>query len=72
MKTLTSRSLLIGAERVVSYLSAEQTLDIRDVLVKAIYHRLFLHIVEKINEAVNGSFTSQFSLILFRLISYSF
>ncbi|VDK73284.1 unnamed protein product [Litomosoides sigmodontis] len=51
VKALTSRCLLIGAERVVSYLNAEQALDIRDIFVKAIYHRLFLHIVEKINEA---------------------
>uniref|UniRef100_A0A1I7VNW0 Myosin VIIa n=1 Tax=Loa loa TaxID=7209 RepID=A0A1I7VNW0_LOALO len=54
MNALTSRSLMIGMERVVSYLNAEQTLNVRDVFVKAIYHRLFLRIVEKINEAMNG------------------
>ncbi|KAL3989236.1 Myosin head (motor domain) family protein [Acanthocheilonema viteae] len=54
VKVLTSRSSLIGTERVLSYLSAEQTLDVRDIFVKAIYHRLFLHILEKINETMNG------------------
>ncbi|CAG9536769.1 unnamed protein product, partial [Cercopithifilaria johnstoni] len=54
VKALTRRNLLIGVERVVSYLSAEQILNVRDVFVKAVYHRLFLHIIEKINEAMNG------------------
>uniref|UniRef100_A0A0R3RZD1 SSD domain-containing protein n=1 Tax=Elaeophora elaphi TaxID=1147741 RepID=A0A0R3RZD1_9BILA len=54
VNALTTRTLLIGTERVVSYLSAEQTLDVRDMFVKAIYHRLFLHIVEKINGTMNG------------------
>lgn len=74
VKALTNRSLSIGAEQVVSYLSIEQSLDIRDVFVKAIYDRLFLHIVEKINEAMNGYFTFQlieFILTLFYLAVFS-
>lgn len=54
MKTLTSRSLRIGVDKVVSYLSAEHALDVRDIFVKAIYHRLFLRIMKKINETMNG------------------
>ncbi|MCP9257783.1 Unconventional myosin heavy chain 6 [Dirofilaria immitis] len=54
INSLTTRTLVIGVERIVSYLNAEQTLDIRDIFAKAIYHRLFLHIVNKINEVMNG------------------
>ncbi|VDM97661.1 unnamed protein product, partial [Onchocerca ochengi] len=53
LNTLTTRTLLVGMERVVSCLNAEQALDIRDIFVKAIYHRLFLHIIDKINETMN-------------------
>uniref|UniRef100_A0A915PU59 Uncharacterized protein n=1 Tax=Setaria digitata TaxID=48799 RepID=A0A915PU59_9BILA len=54
IKALTTRTLLIGTERVLFCMNAEQTLDIRDIFVKAIYHRLFLHIIDKINEVANG------------------
>ncbi|VDM12005.1 unnamed protein product [Wuchereria bancrofti] len=54
VNALIRRSMMIGVERVVSYLSAEETVNVRDIFVKAIYHRLFLHIVEKINGTMNG------------------
>lgn len=53
MNALTTRSLLTREERVVSCLSAEQSLNVRDAFVKGVYHRLFFHIINKINEALN-------------------
>ncbi|VDM99294.1 unnamed protein product [Thelazia callipaeda] len=50
---LTTRTLSIGEERVISCLSAEQSLDARDAFAKAIYHRLFLYVMDKINDALN-------------------
>uniref|UniRef100_A0A915BGX9 Myosin-VIIa n=1 Tax=Parascaris univalens TaxID=6257 RepID=A0A915BGX9_PARUN len=52
VNALTTRSLITREERVVSCLSAEQSLDIRDALVKGIYGRLFLHIINRINDAI--------------------
>uniref|UniRef100_A0A0M3IQE0 Myosin motor domain-containing protein n=1 Tax=Ascaris lumbricoides TaxID=6252 RepID=A0A0M3IQE0_ASCLU len=52
VNALTTRSLITRNERVVSCLSAEQSLDIRDALVKGIYGRLFLHIINRINDAI--------------------
>uniref|UniRef100_A0A183V3G8 Unconventional myosin heavy chain 6 n=1 Tax=Toxocara canis TaxID=6265 RepID=A0A183V3G8_TOXCA len=52
VNALTTRSLITRDERVVSCLSAEQSLDIRDALVKGIYGRLFLYIINRINEAI--------------------
>ncbi|VIO88002.1 Uncharacterized protein BM_BM5723 [Brugia malayi] len=54
VNALISRSVMIGVERIVSYLTAEETVNVRDIFVKAVYHRLFLHILEKINETING------------------
>lgn len=37
---------------VVSSMTAEQSLDVRDAFVKSIYGQLFVWIVEKINGAI--------------------
>ncbi|KAK0401978.1 hypothetical protein QR680_016074 [Steinernema hermaphroditum] len=52
VNALTTRTLVTREERVVSCLSAAQSLDVRDALVKGIYGRLFIHIVNRINDAI--------------------
>uniref|UniRef100_A0A348G641 Myosin VIIa n=1 Tax=Odontomachus monticola TaxID=613454 RepID=A0A348G641_ODOMO len=49
---LTRRTIFAHGETVVSTLSRDQSVDIRDAFVKGIYGRLFIHIVKKINEAI--------------------
>ncbi|XP_051159362.1 myosin-VIIa [Leptopilina boulardi] len=49
---LTRRTIFAHGETVISTLSREQSVDIRDAFVKGIYGRLFIHIVKKINEAI--------------------
>ncbi|XP_073822643.1 unconventional myosin-VIIa ck [Musca autumnalis] len=49
---LTRRTLFAHGETVVSTLSREQSVDVRDAFVKGIYGRLFVHIVRKINAAI--------------------
>ncbi|XP_061098661.1 unconventional myosin-VIIb-like [Conger conger] len=53
--SLTYRSILTNKETVSKPLSSEQAIDGRDAFAKAIYGRIFVWIVEKINTAVNKS-----------------
>ncbi|XP_053186633.1 unconventional myosin-VIIb-like [Scomber japonicus] len=50
--SLTHRSFMTNKERVVKPLSCEQAADCRDALVKAIYNKLFIWIVEKVNHVI--------------------
>ncbi|XP_072540215.1 unconventional myosin-VIIb [Salminus brasiliensis] len=50
--SLTQRSFMTNRESVSKPLTSTQALDGRDAFVKAIYGRLFLWIVEKINTAI--------------------
>ncbi|XP_052455434.1 unconventional myosin-VIIa isoform X2 [Carassius gibelio] len=50
--SLTQRSLMTNRESVSKPLTSAQAVDGRDAFVKAIYGRLFVWIVEKINSAV--------------------
>ncbi|TRY58652.1 hypothetical protein DNTS_024794 [Danionella cerebrum] len=50
--SLTQRSLMTNRERVTKPLTSVQAVDGRDAFVKAIYGRLFLWIVDKINSAI--------------------
>ncbi|XP_047514461.1 myosin-VIIa isoform X1 [Pieris napi] len=52
IKALTRKTLFAHGETVVSTLSREQSVDIRDAFVKGIYGRLFVTIVKKINAAI--------------------
>uniref|UniRef100_A0A8D0L834 Myosin VIIA n=1 Tax=Sphenodon punctatus TaxID=8508 RepID=A0A8D0L834_SPHPU len=52
MNCLTSRTIITKGETVSTPLSMEQALDVRDAFVKGIYGRLFVWIVEKINNAI--------------------
>uniref|UniRef100_A0AAX7TJV2 Myosin VIIAb n=1 Tax=Astatotilapia calliptera TaxID=8154 RepID=A0AAX7TJV2_ASTCA len=52
MVCLTTRTLITRGESVVTPLSVEQGLDVRDAFVKGIYGRLFIWIVDKINAAI--------------------
>lgn len=52
LNALTTRTILTRGESVVSSMSAEQSLDVRDAFAKGIYGRLFVWIVEKINAAI--------------------
>ncbi|XP_055007885.1 unconventional myosin-VIIa-like isoform X2 [Boleophthalmus pectinirostris] len=50
--SLTQRSFMTNRERVTKPLSCEQASDCRDAVVKAIYNKLFMWIVNKINTVI--------------------
>ncbi|XP_071399121.1 unconventional myosin-VIIb-like [Centroberyx affinis] len=52
-KSLTHRSFLTNRERVTKPLSSAQASDCRDAFLKAIYNKLFIWIVGKINSVIN-------------------
>ncbi|CAB3368903.1 Hypothetical predicted protein [Cloeon dipterum] len=52
VEALTTKTIFAHGETVVSSLSMEQSLDVRDAFVKGIYGQLFILIVDKINNAV--------------------
>ena len=49
---LTTRSTLARGELIYSPISVDQAVNVRDALVKGIYGRVFISIVEKINTAI--------------------
>lgn len=49
---LTRKTLFAHGETVISTLSRDQSVDVRDAFVKGIYGRLFIYIVNKINNAI--------------------
>lgn len=49
---LTRKTILAQGERVISSVSREQALEARDAFVKAIYGKIFVFIVDKINAAI--------------------
>lgn len=49
---LTTRTIFAHGDAVVSTMSSEQSLDVRDAFVKGIYGRMFVWIVNKINSAI--------------------
>ncbi|KAJ7993391.1 hypothetical protein DPEC_G00271930 [Dallia pectoralis] len=51
-QSLTKRSLMTTRESVTKPLTSAQAMDGRDAFVKAIYGRLFVWVVEKINKAI--------------------
>ncbi|KAM6939036.1 unconventional myosin-VIIb [Lycodopsis pacificus] len=51
-KSLTQRSFMTARESVTKHLTSAQAVDGRDAFVKAIYGRLFIWVVDKINAAV--------------------
>ncbi|CAG5897084.1 unnamed protein product [Menidia menidia] len=50
--SLTHRSFMTNRERVTKPLNAEQAADCRDAFVKAIYNKIFMWIVERINGVI--------------------
>lgn len=50
--SLIQKTLFAHGERVVSSLSKEQALEARDAFVKAIYGKLFVMVVERINQTI--------------------
>ncbi|XP_041647355.1 unconventional myosin-VIIa [Cheilinus undulatus] len=52
-KNLTDRSFMTARESVTKHLTSEQAVDGRDAFVKAIYGRLFIWVVDKINTAIH-------------------
>uniref|UniRef100_A0A182W6G5 Myosin motor domain-containing protein n=1 Tax=Anopheles minimus TaxID=112268 RepID=A0A182W6G5_9DIPT len=52
LSALTRKTIVAHGERVVSQLSKDQALEARDAFVKAIYGKLFITIVDKINKAI--------------------
>lgn len=63
INALTRKTLFAHGEVVVSTLSREQSVDIRDAFVKGIYGRMFVFIVRKINSAIYKPKTSTRSAI---------
>lgn len=49
---LTTRTIFAHGDAVVSTMSTEQSIDVRDAFVKGIYGRMFVWIVNKINSAI--------------------
>ena len=49
---LTTKTIFTRGETVLTTLSAETAMDVRDAFVKGIYGRMFIWIVEKINLAI--------------------
>ncbi|XP_039999659.1 unconventional myosin-VIIa-like, partial [Xiphias gladius] len=56
--SLTHRSFMTNREMVTKPLSSEQAADCRDAFVKAIYNKLFIWIVEKINSVIYKKLTN--------------
>uniref|UniRef100_A0A3B4WNT7 Unconventional myosin-VIIa-like n=1 Tax=Seriola lalandi dorsalis TaxID=1841481 RepID=A0A3B4WNT7_SERLL len=56
--SLTHRSFMTNRERVTKPLSSEQAAGSRDAFVKAIYNKLFIWIVEKINSVIYKKLTN--------------
>ncbi|BFZ00850.1 hypothetical protein BsWGS_03889 [Bradybaena similaris] len=57
---LTTRTIVTKGESVTFTMNKEQSLDVRDAFVKGIYGRMFIWIVDKINEAIYKPKGSQF------------
>ena len=49
---LTTRTIFIGGESVTSTIDCSVAVDIRDAFLKGIYGRMFVWIVDKINNAI--------------------
>ncbi|KAI3383021.1 hypothetical protein SNEBB_002133 [Seison nebaliae] len=49
---LTTKSIFTNGETVTSSLRIDQSVDVRDAFVKGIYGRMFIWIVDKINQAI--------------------
>ena len=62
IEALTTKTIFASGETVVSTMSREQSVDVRDAFSKGIYGRLFVWVVSKINQAIYhpraGHFTS--------------
>jgi len=52
---LTTKTIFAQGDSVVSRLSKDQSIDVRDAFAKGIYGRLFIWIVKKLNSAVHKS-----------------
>ena len=52
MTALTTRTIFTRGESVSTTLAADASTDVRDAFVKGIYGRMFIGIVNKINEAI--------------------
>ncbi|KAG8034767.1 hypothetical protein G9C98_007843 [Cotesia typhae] len=51
-EALSRKTIFVQGERVISNLSKDQATEVRDSFVKAVYGRLFIFIVSKINDAI--------------------
>ena len=49
---LTHRTIFTRGESVTTTMNTESSMDVKDAFVKGIYGRMFIQIVEKINQAI--------------------
>ncbi|KAI3378798.1 hypothetical protein SNEBB_000798 [Seison nebaliae] len=51
-QSLTHKTIFTGTDSVTSPLRVDQAMDVRDAFVKGIYGKMFIWIIDKINEAI--------------------
>lgn len=59
---LVNKTIFAHGERVISHLSRDQAIEARDAFVKAIYGKVFVRIVEKINKTIFKSLKNKTSI----------
>lgn len=59
---LIQKTIFAHGERVISFLSKEQAIEARDAFVKAIYGKVFVRIVDKINKTIHKSLKKKISI----------
>lgn len=61
-EALVQKTIFAHGERVISFLSKEQAVEARDAFVKAIYGKVFVMIVDKINKTIFKSLKKKTSI----------
>ena len=62
LESLTRKTISAYGEKVILNISRQQAIDARDAFVKAIYGKIFIKVVDKINDAIYKTAPSQVSI----------